>query len=93
MPIWLAKIVATRIIEAVKHKIDLKRIDKYVNKTNELDKQMKSLQKTVNKNAKYIEELEKDIAILKKDSHPPLFTKRDKTNINKRLKKLENKEK
>ena len=70
MPIWLAKIVATRIIKAVKHKIDLKRIDKYVNKPNELDKQMKSLQKTVNRNAKYIEELEKNIAILKKDSHP-----------------------
>ena len=93
MPIWLAKIVATRIIKAVKHKVDLKKIDKYVNKPNELDRQMKSLQKTVNKNAKYIEELEKDIAILKKDSHPPLFTKKDKTNINKRLKKLENKEK
>ena len=93
MPIWLAKIVATRIIKAIKHKIDLKRIDKYVNKPNELDKQMKSLQKTVNKNAKYIEELEKDVAILKKDSHPPPFTKKDKTNINKRLKKLEKKEK
>ena len=70
MPIWIAKIVATRIIKAVKHKIDLKRIDKYVNKPNELDKQMKSLQKTVSKNAKYIEELEKDVAVLKKDSHP-----------------------
>ena len=62
-------------------------------KQKELDRQMKSLQKTVNKNAKYIEELEKDVAILKKHSHPPLFTKKDKTNINKRLKKLENKEK
>ena len=93
MPIWIAKIVATRIIKAVKHKIDLNKIDKYVNKPNELDKQMKSLQKTVHRNAKYIEELEKDVAILKRDSHPPLFTKRDKTNINKQLKKLENKEK
>ena len=71
MPIWIAKIVATRIIKAVKHKIDLKKIDKYVNKPNELDKQIKSLQKTVNKNAKYIEELEKEVAILKKISHPP----------------------
>ena len=71
MPIWIAKIVATRIIKAVKHKIDLKKIDKYVNKPNELDKQIKSLQKTVNKNAKYTEELEKEVAILKKISHPP----------------------
>ena len=70
MPIWIAKIIATRIIKAVKHKIDLKRIDKYVNKPNELDKQMKSLQKTVIKYGEYIEEVEKNIAILKKDSHP-----------------------
>jgi len=72
MPIWIAKIVATRIIKAVKHKIDLKRIDKYVNKPNELDKQMKSLQKTVNKYGEYIEELEKNVAILQKDSHPKI---------------------
>jgi len=93
MPIWIAKIVATRIIKAVKHKIDLKRIDKYVNKPNELDKQMKSLQKTVNKYGEYIEEMEKNIAVLKKDSHPPIFGEKDKSSINKRLKKLENKEK
>ena len=93
MPIWIAKIVATRIIKAVKHKIDLKRIDKYVNKPNELDKQMKSLQKTVNKYGKYIETIEKNIAVLKKDSHPPIFGKKDKANINKRLTKLEKKEK
>ena len=70
MPIWLAKIVLTRIYKAAKHNRELKKIDDYVNKPNELDKQMKSLQKTVNKNAKYIEDLEKDVAILKKDSHP-----------------------
>ena len=93
MPIWLAKIVATRIIKAVKHKIDLKRIDKYVNKPNELDKQMKSLQKTVNKYGKYIDTIEKNIAVLKKDSHPPIFGKKDKASINKRLTKLEKKEK
>ena len=70
IPIWIGKIVATRVIKAIKHKIDLNKIDKYVNKPNELDKQMKSLQKTVNKNAKYIEKLEKTVAILQKDSHP-----------------------
>ena len=93
MPIWLVKFAAVRIIKAVKHKIDLNKIDKYVNKPNELDKQMKSLQKTVNKNAKYIEELEKTVAVLKKDSHPPIFGKKDKASINKRLTKLEKKEK
>ena len=43
MKLWLAKIVATRIIKAVKHKIDLKRIDKYVNKPNELDRAIKKI--------------------------------------------------
>ena len=85
MPIWLAKIVATRIIKAVKHKIDLKRIDKYVNKPNELDKQFKSLQKSVNKYGKYIEEIEKDIAEIKSISHKPINGLKD------RLKKLEKK--
>ena len=71
IPIWIGKIVETRVIKAVKHKIDLNKIDKYVNKPNELDIQMKQLFKIVGKQGKYIEELEKDIAILKKDSHPP----------------------
>tara|TARA_R100001594_G_scaffold145992_1_gene196787 strand:+ start:189 stop:461 length:273 start_codon:yes stop_codon:yes gene_type:complete len=70
MPIWLAKIVVTRIFKVIKRKREWRKIDEYVNKPNILDKQFKSLQKTVNKNAKYIEELEKDVAILKKDSHP-----------------------
>ena len=70
MPIWLAKIVVTRIYKAIKHNRELKKIDDYVNKPNELDRKFKSLQKTVNKNARYTEELEKDVAILKKDSHP-----------------------
>ena len=64
MPIWLAKIIATRIIKAVKHKIDLKRIDKYVNKPNELDKQMKQVQRNINKCLKTQEKMEKDLAIV-----------------------------
>jgi len=64
MPIWLAKIVATRIIKAVKHKVDLKRIDKYVNKPNELDKQMKQVQRNINKCLKTQEKMEKDLAIV-----------------------------
>ena len=70
MPIWLAKIIGKRIVKAIKHRIDLKKIDDYVNKPNELDKQIKQLQKTVNKYGKYIEKLEKEVAILEKDSHP-----------------------
>ena len=33
---------------------------------------MKMVQKNLNKYGKYIEELEKEVAILKKDSHPPI---------------------
>ena len=93
IPIWLGKLVAKRVIKAVKYKIDLKKIDKYVNKPNELDIQLKFLQRTVNKQGKYIEQLEKNVAILKRDSHPPIFGKDDYKDIIKRLKKLEKKEK
>ena len=55
----------------------------------ELSKKINSLIRTVNKYGKYIEELEKDVAILKKDSHPPIFGVEDKNNIIERLKKLE----
>jgi len=89
MPLWLGKIIATRIIKAIKRKIDLKKIDKYVNKPNELDIQIKQQQKIISKQGRYIEELEKDVAILKKDSHPPMFAKDDYKKIIKRLNKLE----
>ena len=69
--VWVAKKIVGAIINAIQRKHDLKRIDDYVNKPNELDKQVKSLNKTVNKYGQYIEELEKEVAILKKDSHPP----------------------
>ena len=48
----------------------LDKIQKYVEEPNELDKQVKSLQKTVNKYGKYIEDVEKNVAILKKLAHP-----------------------
>jgi hypothetical protein len=70
IPIWLGKIVAKRVIKAIKHKIDLNKIDKYVNKPNELDIQMKQQQKTISKQGRYIEEIEKKVAILEVDSHP-----------------------
>ena len=70
MPILLVKIICKRIIKAIKHRVDLKKIDDYVNKPNELDKQMKQVRKNSSKNGKNIEELEKEVAILRKDSHP-----------------------
>ena len=71
IPIWLGKMVAKGIIKGVKHRIDLKKIDKYVNKPNELDLQIRAHAKELDKLGKYIEELEKEVAILKTDSHPP----------------------
>ena len=56
---------------------------------DELSRKIDSLIRTVNKYGKYIEELEKDVAILKKDSHPPIFGIEDKDNIIEKLKKLE----
>ena len=50
---------------------------------------MKTALRNVRKNAKYIEELEKDVANLKRDSHTPIFGKKDKNDIIKRIKKLE----
>ena len=41
----------------------------------------------------YIEDLEKDVAILKKKSHPPIFSEDDYKDIIKRLKKLEKRRK
>ena len=93
IPIWLGKIIATRVIKAVKHKIDLNKIDKYVNKPNELDLQTKAHARALDKYGRTIEELEKDVAILKADSHPPVFSKNDYSDILKRLKNLEKRRK
>ena len=74
---------------AKQHRI--KKLQDYVEKDNELDIQVKQQQKTIAKQGKYIEELEKKVAILESDSHPPIFTKKDYKSILKRIKKLENK--
>ena len=89
MQAWIIKKIINAIIKGIKRKHDLKKIDDYVNKPNELDKQIKSARKTINKYGKYIEALEKEVAILNKDSHPPIFGKSDLKKIERRLKKLE----
>ena len=70
MKVWLAKQgikavgkVADRVLKAR----EIKRLRDYVEKDNELDIQIRQVQKTVTKQGKYIEELEKDVAILKKE--------------------------
>ena len=51
--------------------------------------QLKQIHKTVSKYGKYIEELAKDVAMLKKDSHPPMFTKDEYIELDDRVKTIE----
>lgn len=86
----IAKKAVDIILKKIMKKREINKLRKYVEEDNELDVQMKQLQKTVAKQGKYIEELEKNLAIVNKDSHPPLFTLSDYKDILKRLEELEN---
>jgi len=89
MQALIVKLLINAIIKALNKRFNLNNIKSYVEDDNELDIKMKAALKRGRKNAKYIEELEKDVANLKRDSHPPIFGKKDKNDIIKRLKKLE----
>jgi len=86
----IAKKTIDIILKQVMKKREINKLRKYVEEDNELDIQMKQLQRTVAKQGKYIEELEKEVAILKKNAHPPIFSILDYKDILKRLEKLEN---
>ena len=86
---FIAKKTIDIIIKQIMKKREINKLRKYVEEDNELDIQIKQLQKTVAKQGKYIEELEKNVAILSKDSHPPVFKKKEYKDILKRLKNLE----
>ena len=62
----IAKKTIDIILKQVMKKREINKLRKYVEEDNELDIQMKQLQKTVAKQGKYIEELEKEVAILNK---------------------------
>ena len=66
----LIKKVIDVVLKRIMEKHNLNKLQKYVEEDNELDKQMKVVQKTLSKYGKTIEELEKEVAILRKDSHP-----------------------
>ena len=53
------------------------------------DKQIDILWKAVNKQARYIEQLEVIVANLKKDSHPPVFKTSQYDDLNNRVKMVE----
>ena len=61
----LVKKVLDLVMKQVMKQFNLDKIQKYVEQPNELDMKVKSLQKSVSKYGKSIEELEKNIAIIK----------------------------
>ena len=61
----IVKKVLDLVMKQILNQFNLDKIQKYVEEPNELDRQVKSLQKNINKYGKYIEEVEKEIAILK----------------------------
>ena len=82
---FIAKQVAGAVVKKVMEKRAIKKMRDYVEKPNDLDKQVKQMQKTISKQGRYIEELEKDVAQLKAEAHPPI------KGLERRLKKLEKK--
>ena len=61
----IVKKILDIIMKQLLKQFKLDKIQAYVEKPNELDKQMKQVQKNLSKYGKYIESLEKDVAILK----------------------------
>ena len=86
---FIMKRIAGAIIKKVMAKRAIKKMQQYVEKPNELDIQMKQVQKTLNKHGRTLEGAEKDVAQLRVDSHPPVFMRNDYKDILKRLEKLE----
>tara|TARA_R100001591_G_scaffold56578_1_gene66226 strand:- start:209 stop:496 length:288 start_codon:yes stop_codon:yes gene_type:complete len=66
----IVKKVLDLVLKQLLKKFKLDKIQKYVEEPNELDKQVKVMKKDLNKYGKYIEEAEKELAILKKMAHP-----------------------
>lgn len=89
----IVNILFKQIFKAIQRKKEWKLIDKYVNKPNELDIQVKQLQKNQTKTLRYMEDFHKDLAIMQKDSHAPVFPEKAHKDIIKRLKFLEKREK
>ena len=83
----LVKKVLDLVLKQLLKQFKLDKIQDYVEKPNELDKQMAVLQRKMNKYGKYIEEMEKDMARIKSVSHTPI------DGLSGRLDKLEKKAK
>ena len=71
----LQKLVINKVIELLSKNFKLFKLMKYVEEPNELDHK--------------VLELENRLLKLEKDSHPPIFSKKERNKILKRLDKLE----
>ncbi|MBA95808.1 MAG: hypothetical protein CMP21_08850 [Rickettsiales bacterium] len=87
----IVKKVLDLVLKAIFKKYNLDKMKSYVDDENELDLITKAHGKALDKYGKYIEGIEKDLAIVKANSHEPIFSKKDHKDILKRLKKLERK--
>ena len=83
----LVKKVLDLVLKQLLKQFKLDKIQDYVEKPNELDKQMAVLQRKMDKYGKYIEKMEKDIAKIKSVAHTPI------DGLSGRLDKLEKKAK
>ena len=90
---FIAKKIINVVLKKIMKKREMKNLRKYVEEDNELDLQSRAHAKALDKYGKTIESLEKEVAILKRDSHPPIFSRKDKSGLEDRLTKLEKKEK
>ena len=89
---FIAKKVAGAVLEKVMKKRAIKKMREYVEQPNELDIQMKVLQKNNAKLSKEHEEMQKEIAILRINSHPSqeyICCRKCGCKITKKLDKLE----
>lgn len=88
MNLWFAKKLLGGITTKVMKARELKLLRKGNKKKDINQLQITQLQKTTSKLGKYVEEIHKDVAILKSDSHPPLFTRNDLISIQREIKNL-----
>ena len=70
IPVFISKRIVTWGLKKIFQRRQMKRIRDYVEKENEVDIQLRQAKKAISKQGRYIEEMEKEIAMLKKDSHP-----------------------
>ena len=79
----LLKLIMPKVLDHFMEVFKLDKVLQYVEQPNELDEQVGSIRREM-------DVLRQHIIDLDKDSHPPIFSKEDKKNIEDRLKRIEN---